>query len=68
MSKNRRRGRNYLRKRSVADRYAVTPRSIERWVKKKVLPPPMYLPGVEFPLWAEDELDAHDRRAAQAAH
>jgi hypothetical protein len=62
--------KKYLRKKAVAERYSVSNRTIERWssVKVGILPPPMYLPGVEFPLWSEDVLDAHDRKVARASH
>jgi predicted site-specific integrase-resolvase len=55
--------KKYLRKQGVADRYSVNPRTVDRWVADGILPPPIYLPGGRIPLFAEDGLDAHDRRA-----
>jgi hypothetical protein len=55
--------KNYLRKDKVAVRYDTTKRTVDRRVKEKKLPPPKYLPGVPYPMWDEDELDANDRKA-----
>jgi predicted site-specific integrase-resolvase len=55
--------KKYLRKQGVADRYGVEIRTIERWVALGRLPRPIYLPGGRIPLFAEDELDANDKRA-----
>ena len=55
--------KKYLRKRSVADRYGVVERTVDRWVDLGRLPQPVYLPGSRIPLFAEDGLDEHDRRA-----
>jgi predicted DNA-binding transcriptional regulator AlpA len=60
-------GRRYLRKVGVADRYGMSIRQIERMVRGGALPKPIYLPGSRIPLWAEDALDENDRRAAMAA-
>jgi predicted DNA-binding transcriptional regulator AlpA len=52
-----------LRKRRVAERYdCQTTRTIDRWIKDGKLPPPTTYRG-RTPLWAEDELDAFDRKA-----
>jgi hypothetical protein len=63
MSKNQRRGRKYLRKRGVAERYSCHERSVERMVKDGRIPPPKYLPNSRIPLWDEEGLDENDRRA-----
>lgn len=55
--------RKYLRKRSVAERYAVDVRTIDRMAIDGRIPPPKYLPRSRFPLWSEAELDAADRKA-----
>lgn len=56
----------YLRKRSVAERYAVDERTVDRMKSDGRIPPPKYLPGSRFPIWSEAELDASDRRATLA--
>jgi len=58
--------RKYLRKRGVAERYAVDIRTIDRMHSDGRIPPPKYLPGSRIPLWSEAELDASDRRATLA--
>ena len=52
-----------MRKRSVAERYGVDERTVDRMKNDGRIPLPVYLPGSRFPLWWEDELDASDRRA-----
>jgi len=52
----------FLRKQAVADRYSVTPRSVERMVADGRLPPPVYR-GSRLPLWDVRDLDAADRAA-----
>jgi predicted DNA-binding transcriptional regulator AlpA len=54
--------KKYLRTNDVAARYSVHPRSVPRMVKDKRLPKPAMYSG-RFPLWSEDELDAHDKAA-----
>jgi predicted DNA-binding transcriptional regulator AlpA len=63
MSKNQQTGRQYLRKRSVAARYGVDIRTVDRMRDDKRIPPPKYLPGSVIPMWDEAELDQNDRRA-----
>jgi predicted DNA-binding transcriptional regulator AlpA len=53
----------FLRKAAVAERYSVTPRSVERMVADGRLPRPVYRSS-RLPLWDEAALDASDRRAA----
>ena len=55
--------RKYLRKRGVADRYSVDPRSVDRMSRDGRIPPPKYLPGSVVPMWLESELDENDRKA-----
>jgi hypothetical protein len=58
--------RKFLRKKAVAARYGdVSIRWVERASKDGRLPRPHY--RGRFPLWAEDELDAHDRAAIAAS-
>jgi hypothetical protein len=53
--------RRYITKRSVATRYNVTPRTVDRWKKAKILPPAdRTVNGREY--WNEGGLDEHDRQ------
>jgi hypothetical protein len=54
--------KSYLRKQRVADRYATTPRNVERMVDDGRIPPPAFYNG-RFPLWDEEALDANDHAA-----
>jgi predicted DNA-binding transcriptional regulator AlpA len=54
----------FLRKAQVAARYGINVRSLERWVRDKRLPQPIY--HNRFPLWRESDLDACDRAATAA--
>jgi predicted site-specific integrase-resolvase len=54
-----------LRKRTVAERYGINVRTLERMVKDGRLPPPNFYIG-RSPFWAENDLEAHDRQAATA--
>jgi hypothetical protein len=59
--------KRYSRKKAVAKRYGdVHERTVPRMVADGRLPPPDLYNG-RFPLWAEDTLDAHDRKAAREA-
>jgi hypothetical protein len=58
---------DWLRKSAVASRYNVSERTVDRKVKKKLLPPPEFPLGGELPLWRRRQLDAHDEAATQAA-
>jgi predicted DNA-binding transcriptional regulator AlpA len=55
--------RKFLRKSTVAQRYSVTPRSIDRWWTSGRFPKPQYPIGRTLPLWSVAELDAFDARA-----
>ena len=68
MSKNQQRGRQYLRKRGVATRYAVDERTVDRMARDGRIPPPKYLPGSRLPIWVEQELDENDRAATLAPY
>jgi predicted DNA-binding transcriptional regulator AlpA len=54
--------RRFLRKRSVAERYDVNTRTVDRMAEDGRLPAPIY--KGKLPMWAEDELEASDRAAA----
>jgi hypothetical protein len=62
-----RKQKQYLNKRDVANRYRTTPRNVERKVKQRILPPPVYLLGSKVPLWDLDVLDENDRAKAGVA-
>ena len=57
--------KKYLRKQSVAERYGIDERTVDRMKTDGRLPAPTY--RGRLPIWAEDELDASDRAAAVAA-
>jgi hypothetical protein len=57
--------KTFLRKRQVADRYNIVPRSVDRWASDGRLPKPMWRGRI--PLWDLDELEAQDHAAATAA-
>ncbi len=59
--------KRYLRKNAVATRYAMTTRTVDRKSRNGSLPPPQFPAGPTIPLWAEDELDAHDAQARAEA-
>jgi excisionase family DNA binding protein len=56
--------KKYLRARQVAERYGCHVRTIERMVKDRRIPAPIYL-GSRFPLWSIEELDSADRQATR---
>jgi DNA-binding transcriptional MerR regulator len=53
--------RKYIAKRSVAQRYGVTPRTVDRWKKAKILPPADRVINTRE-YWDEGGLDKHDRQ------
>jgi hypothetical protein len=55
-------GRKFISKREVAVRYDVTTRSIDRWVKAKLLPASDLVINHRH-YWLEAGLDRHDRRS-----
>ena len=59
--------KQFLRKSSVAERYDVTERTVDRWSDPNDgrLPKPVY--RGKLPLWDADELDKSDRAAAAAS-
>jgi hypothetical protein len=71
MQTNRRQGQalpaqpdaTWLRKSSVARRYGVSERSIDRKVDAGRLPKPRFPIGKNLPLWSRLELEAHDEQA-----
>jgi predicted DNA-binding transcriptional regulator AlpA len=56
--------KKFLRKQSVAERYGVDERTIDRMKADGRLPKPVY--RGRLPLWDEDELTKSDRAAAVA--
>jgi DNA-binding transcriptional MerR regulator len=47
--------------RQVGARYGVTPRTVDRWKRRKMLPPPdLTINNRHY--WYEDGLDQHDRQ------
>lgn len=54
--------KRFIDKRAVGRRYGGRhPRTVDRWVKGKVIPPPDQVIN-DRPYWDEDNLDAHDRQ------
>jgi hypothetical protein len=54
--------RKYLGKPRLAIRYDITVRTVDRWIKAKILPnPDLQIRGRSY--WDEVALDRHDRRA-----
>jgi predicted DNA-binding transcriptional regulator AlpA len=53
--------KQFLRKSQVAQRYGVHERTIDRMADDGRIPPPIR--RGKFPLWAEDKLEAFERRA-----
>jgi hypothetical protein len=58
--------RKYIAKRGVANRYNVVPRTVDRWVKAKILPPPAREINTRK-YWDAASLDEHDRQQTAAA-
>ena len=58
--------KRFLKKKSVAARYDCCEKTVDRRVKRGVIPPPDLFQG-RFPLWLEDKLDAYDASAAREA-
>jgi hypothetical protein len=55
--------RKFISKRAVAERYDVTPRTVDRWTQAKILPAPD-LTINHRRYWREAGLDQYDRRCA----
>ena len=53
--------KQFLRKAQVAKRYSVHERTVDRMADDGRIPKPIH--RGKFPLWAEDELEAFERRA-----
>jgi hypothetical protein len=53
----------WLRKSSVAGRYGISERSVDRKVDAGKLPRPKFPIGKNLPLWSRLELEAHDEQA-----
>ena len=54
-------GHCFIGKRDVGRRYGVTPRTVDRWKKQKLIPQPDFTINRRH-YWREDGLDRHDRR------
>jgi hypothetical protein len=54
--------RVWWRKKDLAARQGVTPRTIENWVRAGRLPPPHYFPGSPIPFWKDADLVSNDER------
>ena len=53
--------RKFIGKRDVGRRYGVTPRTVDRWLKRKLIPPPdLTINNRHY--WSQDGLDRHDRQ------
>jgi hypothetical protein len=52
--------RKFISKRTVAERYNVVPRTVDRWIEAKILPP-SDLQINKRHYWDEAALDRHDR-------
>jgi hypothetical protein len=59
------RRRQYLRKRDVAHRYSMHPRSVERAAASGRIPLPEYPLGPARPLWDLEKLEANERAAVK---
>jgi hypothetical protein len=58
-------GRKFSNKRALAIRYGVVPRTIDRWVKAKILPPPdLTINNRDY--WYDARIDAHDHASTAA--
>ena len=55
--------KKFLRKQAVADRYSITPRTVDRMAEDGRLPPPIY--RSKFPTWDEEALDKAVRAAVR---
>jgi hypothetical protein len=53
----------WLRKATVAGRYGISERSVDRKAESGQLPKPRFPIGGSLPLWSREDLDAHDARA-----
>lgn len=56
----------WFSQRTLAERYDVTPRTIQRWVKSGKLPPPTPLPSGR-PGWGNTIIEANERARMCAA-
>lgn len=54
-----------LTKRPVAERYSITPRTVDRWTEEGILPAPIQIKNRRYWDQAEIEKRERDRMAAQ---
>lgn len=47
---------NILRRHDVAKKFGVTPTTIDRWVRDKLIIQPFYI-GTQVPMWDEDDIE-----------
>jgi hypothetical protein len=60
-------GKRLLPTSGVGARYNRSSRTIDRWVREGVIPPPRYIRGLKY--WDEEELDRCDEaRPRESAH
>jgi hypothetical protein len=59
--------RKRWRRKRLAEHFDVNIRTIDLWVKKRILPPPHYLKGSPIPFWYEDQIPAGKQNSEQAA-
>jgi hypothetical protein len=45
-----------MRRKKLAELFSVNVRTIDGWVKRKILPPPHYFEGSPIPFWYDDEI------------
>lgn len=59
--------KKFFSKHELAERYATTPRSTERWLARKRFPPP----DIELPnghkRWADATIEAHEKASVTTA-
>jgi hypothetical protein len=60
-SKKRKDAQHYRSKGALADRYQVSPRTIDRWRGEGKFPPPDLVLPSGAPRWSDDTITAHER-------
>lgn len=49
--------RKRIRRQEIAKNFGIHVRTVDKWVRLKIFPPPHYLPGSPIPFWFADEID-----------